>query len=498
MKQSRLTTFTAISVASLLCVLLFLFLFLANSFAIFLTGSLINTLIFIAILLRLLVRYEFFSGPDILGVRRTLFMTFATPLSALALLIVVTVLFVRVRATLEVFFVSAGADLVLVLGVGSSVLVKKITAWDGERASISRRVFSDVEEGNPELEFSYLRRVGGLPKKFHYEELEAATNNFRTPIGRGGSGSVFKGVLGDGLPVAVKRIEGELRGEREFLSEITAIVSAQHVNLVTIIGYCVVQGGYRFIVYELIQNGSLDRWIFPGKREGESCLSWASRYQVAIDVADALSYLHHGCRSRILHLDVKPQNILLDENFRARVSDFGISRTMDKDESRVVTTIRGTRGYLAPEWFSTEGISEKSDVYSFGMVILEILGGRRNFEFFDDGNISQRTWFYFPKVVSEKMREGELMGVVDERLMRDGGVDEAQVRILVYVAIWCIQDRAELRPSMELVVSMLKGHVPVDMPPETKMFLVDLGMPIDSETVSVLSRAQSSDENKFD
>ncbi|XP_020267941.1 probable receptor-like protein kinase At5g20050 [Asparagus officinalis] len=497
MNFSRLPTFTAISVASLLLLLLILFLSLGSSFAFFLTGSHVTTLVFIVILLWLLINHGFFDGPDTLCLRRTWLMAFATSLLTFILLTVVTMLCIRVKPTRTIFFICVGVDLAFVLAISSPVLVKKIIALYRRRTR-ARLLLRDEEEGHTELEFTYLGRAGGLPKKFRYDELKTATNNFRTPIGRGGSGSVFKGVLGDGLPVAVKRIEGELRGEREFRSEITAIVSAQHVNLVAIIGYCLVRGGHRFLVYELLQNGSLDCWIFPGKREDGSYLSWASRYQVAIDVAKALSYLHHDCRSRVLHLDVKPQNILLDENFRARVSDFGISRTMDRDESRVVTTVRGTRGYLAPEWFSGEGISDKSDVYSFGMVILEILGGRRNFEIFNNGSISEGTWIYFPKIANEKMREGKLMEVVDERLKKDGGINEAQVKVLVYVAIWCIQERAELRPSMELVVSMLKGHTPVDMPPETRMFMVDLVVPSDSMTISVLSRAQSATSGQTD
>lgn len=474
----RSTSVTASAVAVLLLLLLVFYLALGSSFAFFLIGSIIATFIFVIVILRQLIQHDIFHKI------KFPWRVCALPLLTISLLAVVIMLCIRVKKTSTVFFSCIGADLVLAIGIRLHALRRVRTR--------TRPSVSDVEEEPQELEFSYLRRVGGLPKKFKYEELHAATNNFQTPIGRGGSGSVFKGVLGDGLLVAVKRIEGEVHGEREFRSEITAIVSAQHVNLVTILGYCLVPGGHRYLVYEFIQNGSLDSWIFPGREENGRCLTWALRYQVAIDVAKALAYLHHDCRSRILHLDVKPQNILLDENFKARVSDFGISRMMNKDESRVVTTIRGTRGYLAPEWFSRQGISEKSDVYSFGMVLLELVGGRKNFEFYDDGNVSQRTWFYFPKVASEMMREGRLMEAVDKRLAAGGEVEEAELRIMVYVAIWCIQERAELRPSMELVVSMLKGHVPVDKPPETKMFMVDLVLPVDSETVSVLSRAQTS------
>lgn len=201
------------------------------------------------------------------------------------------------------------------------------------------------------------------------------------------------------------------------------------------------------------------------------------RYRVAVDVARALAYLHHDCRSRILHLDVKPENILLDENYGAVVGDFGLSKLMGKDESRVLTTIRGTRGYLAPEWLLEHGISEKSDIYSYGMVLLEMMGGRRNVTFVEDGRRagSHRKWHYFPKIVNEKMREGRVMEVLDPRLRdEDGAVDEREVKRLAYVALWCIQERARLRPTMAQVLEMLEGRVVVEEPPDTQMVIVDL------------------------
>ena len=124
-------------------------------------------------------------------------------------------------------------------------------------------------------------------------------------------------------------------------------------------------------------------------------------------MARALSYLHHDCRTRVLHLDVKPKNILLDGDFHARVADFGLSKLMGADESRILTTVRGTRGYLAPEWMLESGASEKTYVYSFGMVLLEMLGGRRNVKIVDN------KWSYFPKIVTEKVREGREMEIVD-------------------------------------------------------------------------------------
>ncbi|KAH7657201.1 Non-specific serine/threonine protein kinase protein [Dioscorea alata] len=330
-----------------------------------------------------------------------------------------------------------------------------------------------------QLEYSYLRHIAGLPKNFRYEELSAATNNFQNQIGRGGSGSVFRGVLSDGSQIAVKRIEGEVRGEREFWNELVAIATVQHFNLVRLLGCCLIPGDHlRYLVYEFIENGSLDSWLFKKnnreEQEGdEVCLAWPLRYQVAVDVAKALAYLHHDCRLKILHLDIKPENILLDTDFRGHLTDFGISRLMKREETSVLTTVRGTRGYLAPEWFFGDGISEKSDVYSYGMVLLELVGGQRNMKVIHEGeeNISTMRFFCFPRIVNEKMREGKVMEVVDERLVRRGDVVEKEVKALVCIGLWCIQERPEVRPSMELVVDMLEGHVDVSMPPETRMFM---------------------------
>lgn len=392
--------------------------------------------------------------------------------SVLALIVVIIVAHATLRLS-KAFYLVLGVDVALILSV---------FAWLAVRRHYNRRrilLESRLAEGRElRLEYSFLRKVAGVPTKFRYKEIEEATDGFQALVGRGASATVFKGILSDGTAVAVKRIDGQERGEREFRSEVSAIASVQHVNLVRLIGYCCVPAGPRFLIYEFIQKGSLDCWIFP-KSERRSrpggCLSWDHRCRVALDVAKALSYLHHDCRSRILHLDVKPENILINENYRAVVADFGLSKLMGKDESRVVTTIRGTRGYLAPEWLLEHGISEKSDIYSYGMVLLEIIGGQRNVCLIDKRNSrSGRKWQYFPKIVAEKLREGRLMEVVDRRLLEDGSVDEREVRRLVFVALWCIQERARLRPSMARVVEMLEGRVAVNEPPETAMIVVDL------------------------
>ncbi|KAI3694804.1 hypothetical protein L1987_77785 [Smallanthus sonchifolius] len=333
------------------------------------------------------------------------------------------------------------------------------------------------------IEYSFLRKVAGLPTKFRYKELEEATDNWKSLIGKGASASVFKGIMKDGTAVAVKRIQHEEeRGEKEFRSEIAAIASVQHVNLVRLFGYCI-HNNLRFLVYEFFPNGSLANWIFSRPSSGRTngspggCLSWKLRSVVALDVAKALAYLHHDCRSKVLHLDVKPENILLDENHRAFVTDFGLSKLMTRDQSRVLTTLRGTKGYLAPEWLLELGVTESSDVFSYGMVLLELIGGRRNVTVIDTGcpdDRSKRKFQYFPKIVMEKLKAGRIMEVVDQRLLDHGGIQEKDVRKMVHVALWCIQEKVRRRPSMVEVVKWLEGRVAVEEPPETQMIVVDL------------------------
>lgn len=393
-----------------------------------------------------------------------------------SLLVLLLVLWLCFGIT-KTFFIFAGIDSAAILAIFVWAMFRYYSTLD-RRLSMARRTALQGEQLR--LEYSFLRKVAGLPAQFRLEQLEAATDNFRAILGRGASASVFKGILEDGTAVAVKRIEGAQHGDREFRAEVVAIAAVQHVNLVRLLGYCLLpRPGPRYLVYGYIHNGSLDNWIFPDReRRMRRCLPWALRYQVAVDVAKALAYLHHDCRARILHLDVKPENILLDECFRACVADFGLSKLMGKDESRVVTTVRGTRGYLAPEWLLDAGVTEKSDIYSYGMVLMEIVGGRRNVRLVDDqGPPSQRRWSYFPRIVAEKLKEGKVMEVVDGRLLTSPPgeeVEEEEVRVVVQVALWCIQEKAELRPSMARVVDMLERRLPVDAPPETEMIVVDL------------------------
>ncbi|XP_073367317.1 G-type lectin S-receptor-like serine/threonine-protein kinase SD2-5 [Aegilops tauschii subsp. strangulata] len=219
-------------------------------------------------------------------------------------------------------------------------------------------IYGRKTQGQAE-EYGYLETIAGAPTQFTYRELQAATNNFFDKIGKGGFGSVYLGTLPDASCIAVKKLEGVGQGEKEFRSEVTIIGGIRHRHLMA--------------------KGSLHRCIFCTKEDDAPLLDWDTRFYIALGTAKGLAYLHQDCESKIIHCDVKTENVLVDDNFTAKVSDFGLAKLMSREQSHAFVMLRGTRGYLAPEWITNRAVSKKCDVYSYGMVLLEIISGRRNF-----------------------------------------------------------------------------------------------------------------------
>ncbi|XP_042756055.1 G-type lectin S-receptor-like serine/threonine-protein kinase At2g19130 [Lactuca sativa] len=297
------------------------------------------------------------------------------------------------------------------------------------------------------------RMVGSLVS-FVYKDLQIATKNFSNKLGGGGFGSVFKGVLHDSSIVAVKKLESISQGEKQFRSEVSTIGTIQHVNLVRLRGFCA-QGNNKLLVYDYMANGSLDTHLFHGKQ----VLNWETRYQIALGIARGLVYLHEKCRDCIIHCDIKPENILLDAEFCPKIADFGLAKLVGRDFSRVLTTIRGTRGYLAPEWLSGVAVTTKADVFSYGMMLFELVNGKRNAEQSEDSRSP-----FFPCLVSNVLKVGgDILSLVDSRLNREASVEE--VSKICKVACWCIQDEEDRRPSMSSVEQILEGVMDVNMPP---------------------------------
>ncbi|XP_059665030.1 G-type lectin S-receptor-like serine/threonine-protein kinase SD2-5 [Cornus florida] len=301
-------------------------------------------------------------------------------------------------------------------------------------------------------EEDYIMQVPGMPVSFSYEELRIATEDFKEKLGAGGFGSVFKGTLRDGTEIAVKRLDKMGHGVKEFLAEVVTIGSIHHFNLVRLIGFCA-EKSCRLLVYEYLSNGSLDNWIFY--RDDKPCLDWQTRKRIIHGIAKGLAYLHEECRQRIIHLDIKPQNILLDENFNAKISDFGLSTLMDRDESQDLFASRGTPGYIAPECGKSR-ITIKVDVYSFGIVLIEVVSGRRNL----DRSRSESSK-HLLGLLQRKAAEDQLLDIVEHLDDEVQGHREDVVR-LIKIGAWCLQDDHTKRPLMSTVVKVLEGVMEVD------------------------------------
>uniref|UniRef100_A0A1J3HPH3 Receptor-like serine/threonine-protein kinase n=1 Tax=Noccaea caerulescens TaxID=107243 RepID=A0A1J3HPH3_NOCCA len=315
--------------------------------------------------------------------------------------------------------------------------------------------------------------IPGLPQKFEFEELEQATENFKMQIGSGGFGSVFKGTLPDETLVAVKKITNHgLHGRQEFCTEIAVIGNIRHTNLVKLRGFCA-RGRQLLLVYEYMNHGSLEKTLFS---VNGPVLEWQERFDIALGTARGLAYLHSGCDQKIIHCDVKPENILLHDHFQPKISDFGLSKLLSQEESSLFTTMRGTRGYLAPEWITNAAISEKADVYSYGMVLLELVSGRKNCSFRsrcnsvaeeNHQNSSSTTTtssglVYFPLYALDMHEQGRYMELADPRL--EGRVTSQEVGKLVRIALCCVHEEPALRPTMAAVVGMFEGSIPLGNP----------------------------------
>ncbi|KAK4608243.1 hypothetical protein RGQ29_001873 [Quercus rubra] len=302
-------------------------------------------------------------------------------------------------------------------------------------------------------------------RSYTYGELTEATNGFREELGRGAFAKVYKGVLEyeERKLVAVKRMNDMVKeGDLEFKAEVSAIGRTNHRNLVQLLGFCN-EGQHRLLVYEFMSNGSLASFLF-----GVSRPYWYQRIQIALETARGLFYLHEECRTQIIHCDIKPQNILLDDSFTARISDFGLAKLLKTDQTRTTTGIRGTKGYVAPEWFRHMPVTVKVDVYSFGILLLELICCRKSFEAEaqDEDRMILADWAYD----CYKERKLDLLVENDEEAIDD----VKRVESYVMIAIWCIQEDPSLRPTMKKVVQMMEGAVEVSFPPSPSSFISSL------------------------
>ncbi|XP_034679972.1 rust resistance kinase Lr10-like isoform X1 [Vitis riparia] len=304
------------------------------------------------------------------------------------------------------------------------------------------------------------------PIKYTYSDIKKMTYNFKHKLGQGGFGSVYKGKLRSGRIVAVKMLVMSKANGQDFINEVATIGRIHHVNVVRLVGFCIQRSKWA-LIYDYMPNGSLDKFVFLDQSNNIP-LSWERLYKIALGVGRGIEYLHQGCDMQILHFDIKPHNILLDEDFTPKVSDFGLAKLYSTDESIVsVTAARGTLGYIAPELFykNIGGVSFKADVYSFGMLLLEMVGKRKNVNAFAEHS----SQIYFPSWIYDRYDQGEDME------MGDATEDEKKyVRKMVIVALWCVQMKPVDRPSMSKTLEMLEGEIELlKMPPKPTLWSIE-------------------------
>ncbi|CAL9244421.1 unnamed protein product [Arabidopsis halleri] len=298
------------------------------------------------------------------------------------------------------------------------------------------------------------KRTKKLDRVFTYGELAAAKGDFTEELGRGAFGIVYKGfikVAGDSeVTVAVKKLDRlDQDNEKEFKNEVKVIGRIHHKNLVRLIGFCN-EGQSQMIVYEFLPQGTLANFLFRRPRP-----SWEDRRNIAIGIARGILYLHEECSEQIIRCDLKPQNVLLDEYYSPRISDFGLAKLLMMNQTYTLTNIRGTKGYVAPEWFRNSPITSKVDVYSYGVMLLEIVCCKKAVDLED--NVILIDWAY------DCFRHERLEDLTEDD--SEAMNDMKTVGRYVKIAIWCIQGEPRMRPNMRNVTQMLEGVTQVHDPP---------------------------------
>ncbi|KAL2322530.1 hypothetical protein Fmac_026909 [Flemingia macrophylla] len=323
---------------------------------------------------------------------------------------------------------------------GSSGTFKKQSAL-----SLGGMVTASPLVGLPEI--SHL----GWGHWFTLRDLELATSRFSPDnvIGEGGYGVVYRGRLINGSEVAAKKILNNLgQAEKEFRVEVEAIGHVRHKNLVRLLGYCI-EGVHRLLVYEYVNNGNLEQWLH-GPMSQQGSFTWEARMKVITGTAKALAYLHEAIEPKVVHRDIKSSNILIDNEFNAKVSDFGLAKLLDSGESHITTRVMGTFGYVAPEYANTGLLNERSDIYSFGVLLLEAVTGRDPVDYSRPANeVNLVEWL---KMMVGTRRAEE---VVDSRLEVKPSIRALKRALLV--ALKCVDPESEKRPKMSQVVRMLEA-----------------------------------------
>ncbi|XP_030515454.2 LOW QUALITY PROTEIN: cysteine-rich receptor-like protein kinase 44 [Rhodamnia argentea] len=322
-------------------------------------------------------------------------------------------------------------------------------------------------EGEVEDEISTVESL-----QFDFGTIRAATDDFSNTkkLGQGGFGAVYRGRLSNGQEIAVKRLsQNSGQGETEFKNEVMLLARLQHRNLVRLLGFCL-EGVERLLIYEFVPNSSLDQFIFDSLKRAN--LDWNTRHKIIMGVARGLLYLHEGSRLRIIHRDLKAGNILLDSDMNPKISDFGMARLFELDQSQAETNrIVGTYGYMPPEYAMRGNFSVKSDVFSFGVLVLEIVSGQRN-NLFRVGDDTEVLIGY----VWKSWRDGTISNIIDSSLTSGSSTEIARC---IQIGLLCVQENMANRPTMTSVLLMLNSHSFSLQVPSQPAFFIHGGAELD-------------------
>ncbi|XP_025825833.1 LEAF RUST 10 DISEASE-RESISTANCE LOCUS RECEPTOR-LIKE PROTEIN KINASE-like 2.3 [Panicum hallii] len=308
------------------------------------------------------------------------------------------------------------------------------------------------------------------PARFTPEDLRGFTQNYAERLGSGGFGVVYRGAFPNGAQVAVKILNSTLdrRAEEQFMAEVGTAGRTYHINLVRLYGFCF-DATTKALVYEYLENGSLDRVLFEHEQRRGLGLGFDTLYGVVVGTARGVRYLHEECQHRVIHYDIKPGNVLLTADYTPKVADFGLARLCNRDNTHLTMTgARGTPGYAAPELWLPLPVTHKCDMYSFGMLVFEILGRRRKLEL-QHPAVSQE---WYPKWVWQRFDQGRF-----DDVMAASGIhakDRDKAERMCKVALWCVQYQPEARPSMSSVVRMLEGEEEIARPVNPFTYIASL------------------------
>ncbi|XP_048132904.1 cysteine-rich receptor-like protein kinase 10 isoform X11 [Rhodamnia argentea] len=342
-------------------------------------------------------------------------------------------------------------------------------------ASTTSSKLSKVEmsEVAIEGEFDEISTVDS--QQFNFDTIRAATDDFShsKKVGEGGFGAVYRGRLSNGQEIAVKRLSrNSHQGEVEFKNEVMLLTRLQHRNLVKPLGFCL-KGVERLLIYEFMPNLSLDQFIFDPLKSAN--LDWDRRHKIVMGVAKGLLYLHEDSRLRIIHRDLKASNILLDSDMNPKLSDFGMARLLELDQTQAETfRIVGTYGYMAPEYAMHGKFSVKSDVFSFGVLVLEIVSGQRNnFCRMNEDTVDLISYVW------KKWREGSISNIIDPSITSGSSTEIARC---IHIGLLCVQENFASRPSMASVFLMLNSHSVTLQVPSRPAFFIDSANEFDTSS----------------